>query len=338
MGDDVLDAPPPSPGEIHQAWDRFRSAAEKVLAKAPPPYNQLIRVAPNTTATAAVVLPGDDQRTGNGVSVRDYAKLAKACYDPKWNDPSSWTAPPGWTCVTANPDSVVGYASAEYVDANGNYVCAFRGTDEGIDWKANLLQGMQLPTAQYDLAYGLARHLALRFQQGILFTDSACTTKATSLTFTGHSLGGGLAGSAWTLTGYPTVTFNAAGVSLMNRLLDNLQAGNDENQDGDGATVEVQNRGGPCTNYHVYREILSTGQWAMSAQWLAEIEPHLRELEEKVRPGLLAHAAGHQIMLQRPGHPSPSDPPTNDPVELHLMTTVVPALELPAYPDDHGYL
>ncbi len=245
MADDVLDGPPPSPSEIQQAWERFKSAAETVEAKLPPPFNRIIPVAPNTPATAAIVLPGDDQRTGNGVSVRDYAKLAKACYDPKWGDPSSWTSPPGWTCVNANPDSVCGYASAEFVDANGNYVCAFRGTDgEWHDWEANIGQGMQLPTAQYDLAYGLARHLAIRFQDGILFTDAACTMKARSLTFTGHSLGGGLAGSAWTLTGYPTVTFNAAGVSLANRLVDNLQIGNDENQVGDSATEAIINPGG----------------------------------------------------------------------------------------------
>jgi hypothetical protein len=34
---------------------------------------------------------------------------------------------------------------------------------------------------------------------------------------------------------------------------------------------------------------------------------------------------------------NPGDPPTNDPIELHYMTTVIPALELPAYPDDHEY-
>ncbi|MGO9714125.1 MAG: hypothetical protein ACLQBL_35040 [Polyangiaceae bacterium] len=124
---------------------------------------------------------------------------------------------------------------------------------------------------------------------------------------------------------------------LVNRLRDNLQIGNDENQVGDSATEEVQNAGGPCTNYHVYREFLSTAQRAVSAAWVADVEPHLRALEEKIRPGLLAHAAGHQIMLQRPGYPNPGDPPTNDPIELHYMTTVISALELPAYPDDHEY-
>jgi len=304
------------------------------VASAPPPFNSIIRVAPNSTAKVAVRLPGDDQVTGNGVPVRQYAKLAEAVYAPKWGDPSSWKSPPGWTCLTANPDSNCGYASAEYVDTSGNYVCAFRGTDgEFWDWVANLGQGLQLPTAQYDIAYGLARHLAIKFQDGNLFTDNA-GTRATSLSFTGHSLGGGLAGSAWTLTGYPTVTFNAAGVSLHTRIQDDFQIGNDENQDGMNPDEVVQVAGGTCTNYHVYREFLSTGQWALSAQWIANVEPHLRALEEKLRLGLIAHAVGHQIMLQRPGNP-----PSDDPIKLHSITdSCIPALELPAYPEDHGFL
>jgi hypothetical protein len=33
----------------------------------------------------------------------------------------------------------------------------------------------------------------------------------------------------------------------------------------------------------------------------AEVEPRLRAFEEELRPGFLALAAGHQIMIQRPG-------------------------------------
>ncbi len=59
----------------------------------------------------------------------------------------------------------------------------------------------------------------------------------------------------------------------------------------------------------------------------------LRAFEERLRPGLLAHAAGYQIMLQRPG-----DPPSDNPVALHSMVTVRGALELSAYPQDQGFL
>jgi hypothetical protein len=319
MPDDILGQK--SPDDLRQTFDRLRQAAEQ-LAEKVPLLSRVIPVAPNQPATVVTSPAGDHQVTGNGLTVREYAKLTKAVYDPKYGDPSTYTAPDGWTLLHATPNSRVGYASCEYTDANGNYVCAFRGTDDLDDVIPDILQGIGLFTAQFDLASELAHDLAWRFQNGWLYCDAGETVKATSLSFTGHSLGGGLAGSAWTLTGYPTVTFNGAGVSLGQRFDDDVLQ---PLSDGSQALI---NPGGACTNYHVYREILSTGQWALSSQWMTTILPQLQKLEEQTRMSLAAHAASHQIMLQRPGNP-----PLANVIELHKMASVLQALELPPYAD-----
>lgn len=72
---------------------------------------------------------------------------------------------------------------------------AFAGTDftSWLDWKANLLQGMGYESAQYSHAIKIAK------VQG-------------AITFTGHSLGGGLASAATIHTGGKGVVFNAAGL------------------------------------------------------------------------------------------------------------------------------
>lgn len=88
-----------------------------------------------------------------------------------------------------------GLRAALFVDGSGNQVLAYAGTDftSWADWKANILQGMGLESAQYTNAIELARSYG-------------------SITFTGHSLGGGLASAAAIYTGGTASVFNAAGL------------------------------------------------------------------------------------------------------------------------------
>ncbi|MDE1191739.1 MAG: hypothetical protein PW786_06345 [Arachidicoccus sp.] len=86
---------------------------------------------------------------------------------------------------------------------NGNvlgYTYAFAGTqDLKADGVQDLLQLIGL-SAQYNQAYNKGIKLSNFF-------------KNLSLTFTGHSLGGGLAALAALVTGRPAITFNAASLS-----------------------------------------------------------------------------------------------------------------------------
>ena len=98
-----------------------------------------------------------------------------------------------------------GFDAAIYRNDQGQYVVAFRGTDqwfgpEGADIKANGGQALGLTTEQYKQAITLAQSAVEAFGKG-------------NVIFTGHSLGGGLASAAMLATGAPGVTFNAAGLS-----------------------------------------------------------------------------------------------------------------------------
>jgi hypothetical protein len=76
---------------------------------------------------------------------------------------------------------------------------AFRGTEDGKDWKTNLAEGTFASSSQY--AQG--KRNASKF---------AKATKGMDTAFTGHSLGGGLAAAASEATGIEAKTYNAAGV------------------------------------------------------------------------------------------------------------------------------
>ena len=83
-------------------------------------------------------------------------------------------------------------------DTQPRYVLANRGSEGSGDWGTNLEQGIGLDSEQYEEAVALA--LAVYDAVG------------GRVTFTGHSLGGGLASAQALATGAPAVTFNAAGL------------------------------------------------------------------------------------------------------------------------------
>ncbi|MBJ6979797.1 DUF2974 domain-containing protein [Luteimonas sp. MC1895] len=98
-----------------------------------------------------------------------------------------------------------GFDAAIYQNEQGQYVVAYRGTDDwGLapsgDADDNGLQGLGFETGQYRDAVALAEAAQRAFGEG-------------NVAFTGHSLGGGLASAASLATGIPGVTFNAAGIS-----------------------------------------------------------------------------------------------------------------------------
>lgn len=123
------------------------------------------------------------------------------------------------------------YAAGEGDDAR--YVVAFRGSATGEDWKNNVQQGLGLDAPSYAKALQIGRQIAR------LDAD---------VTFTGHSLGGGLASAASIASGREADTFNAAGLS--------------ENTIGDARTIATANdRGGAAVQaYHVPGEVLTSVQ------------------------------------------------------------------------------
>jgi hypothetical protein len=98
------------------------------------------------------------------------------------------------------PEVIAPEPAEPAAEARRHYVLANRGTEmlSPRDWKANVLQGIGKPARQYDEAVALGREVFDKLEGRV--------------TFTGHSLGGGLASAQALATGAPAVTFNAAGL------------------------------------------------------------------------------------------------------------------------------
>lgn len=88
------------------------------------------------------------------------------------------------------------YATGE--GASERYVVAFRGSATGEDWKNDFEQAAGLGSASYAKALEIGKAIAR--------SDA-------DVTFTGHSLGGGLASDAAIASGREADTFNAAGLA-----------------------------------------------------------------------------------------------------------------------------
>ena len=84
-----------------------------------------------------------------------------------------------------------------------SYMLAFRGTepDSWYDWAADIIQGTGLATTQYRKAIDVAQNIS-----------QTANKQGLDLTFTGHSLVGGLASAASLVTGRNAVIFNPARV------------------------------------------------------------------------------------------------------------------------------
>jgi hypothetical protein len=105
--------------------------------------------------------------------------------------------------LLSNQPGVAGFESTLFKNwITGKYILTFSGTDPGsrADWVNNFYQGTGYEGPQYTAAMELARML------------SVVDGLENSLTFSGHSLGGGLASAAAVATGHNAYTFNAAGL------------------------------------------------------------------------------------------------------------------------------
>ncbi len=85
-----------------------------------------------------------------------------------------------------------------YVGQDGRTVVAFRGSQTKEDWKNDIQEGTGLNSEYYDRAIDIGQRIARSGQD---------------VTFTGHSLGGGLASAAAVASGGQADTFNAAGIN-----------------------------------------------------------------------------------------------------------------------------
>jgi hypothetical protein len=158
--------------------------------------------------------------------------------------------PPGWTILTDYTEhfnEVSGFGSMVLFNSSTNeYVVSFRGTDfeEGNDWLNNIL----LDGGYHSYQLEQALDLVARMQHDEI--------SLSNVTFTGHSLGGGLAAIMSVFFARPAFTFAAAPFEASAR--DDI--GNwDQHEIADyfaGYELFLQGLGGPAadTNFQLYRD------------------------------------------------------------------------------------
>lgn len=136
--------------------------------------------------------PTNDASQSPDVATR--AKLAAGVYDEYFTGADGYQLFDRWD----NPET--GLQAALFVKGD-SYIVAYAGTSPSswANWSANLTQALGLESSQYTLGIDIANRLQQQY--------------GSNLSFTGHSLGGGIAAAAAAVTGLDAVVFNAAGVN-----------------------------------------------------------------------------------------------------------------------------
>jgi len=120
------------------------------------------------------------------------------------------------------------FKAGVYKTDKGDIVVAFAGTEGSKDWYHNLKQGAGFESGQYNQAAALARKVAVAGKD---------------LSFTGHSLGGGLATLASAVTDKPAVTFNPAGLHSNTLQRQGIDPGKFTEKAENGLVVNVTTKG-----------------------------------------------------------------------------------------------
>ena len=100
-------------------------------------------------------------------------------------------------------DPVTGF-SATVFEKGGQYVVAYRGTD---DWRAGQGDAEQNPSFAPGAGLGAQTREAIQFVEEFVRSTGAALSQ---ISFTGHSLGGGLAGIASAYFNRPAIVFDPA--------------------------------------------------------------------------------------------------------------------------------
>lgn len=114
-------------------------------------------------------------------------------------------------------------------DGAVEYIISYRGTDSKEDIVIDLLQGLGVPPSIYEnlpfeLAknkaqhYNFAKQIGAKVKMAQKIESMRSTGNPSKVSFTGHSLAGGLASVSSLFSGYPSSTFNAAGVHKISTL------------------------------------------------------------------------------------------------------------------------
>ena len=173
---------------------------ERIAWNATPP--------PPPAPAAGVLAAATVSRSAPGPSATTLARMADDVYNDVPAPPAGYRVAKDAELAAIGVDPAAlttrasGYRARAYISGTGEtaqVVIAFRGTAGLSDWATNARQATGLANDHYRQALALGRQVA--------------RSGADNVTFTGHSLGGGLASAAGLASGRSATTFNAAGLS-----------------------------------------------------------------------------------------------------------------------------
>jgi hypothetical protein len=153
----------------------------------------------------------------------NYSVLANNAY----HDNTSVALPPGFVEIASITSVPIGFSSTVYMNRlTGKVTIAFRGTSlaTGNDALNNLGQdvgigvGGVLPIPIFSAALNYAEEIQAAIENSRMDINSPFY-RASSLDFTGHSLGGALATYVGVRTGGDAVTFNSAPLGLLQNVV-----------------------------------------------------------------------------------------------------------------------
>jgi hypothetical protein len=139
-----------------------------------------------------------------------------------------------WEVVDVQDDARTGFRAVALKSTDPNdqrVIVAFAGTRDGRDWRANIGQGLGLPTRQY--------------RQAVDFAEKWEAANGGNVILTGHSLGGGLASYASIKTGLRATAVNSAPLALDHLGLNPLAATRITQYYVPGEALSVLNRNNP---------------------------------------------------------------------------------------------
>ena len=152
----------------------------------------------------AVTHPGNpNPPAAQGLEFSETKSASDLAYDANLGEVYQFPGGKQWTVVDVQDDSQTGFRAIALkpTDPNDNRVIvAFAGSSDGKDWKANIGQGLGLPTKQYN--------------QAVDFANKWKATDGSNVILTGHSLGGGLASYASIKTNLRATAVNSAPLAL----------------------------------------------------------------------------------------------------------------------------
>lgn len=170
-----------------------------------------------------------NQRLHENLAAQDDLQLAAATYDPDAPLPENYRRATqsdleklglhdGTTDLTSIPGTDFHsevFVRTDPMTGQESYTVGFRGTQTAGDWQENFRQGAGMESSYYRRAAQISRTI-----------ESSAPGR---VSYTGHSLGGGLASVAASGGGAPARTFNAAGLSQntmdnFGRASENVQA------------------------------------------------------------------------------------------------------------------